>query len=96
MANSSGQGVLNLGYGNYVAVAHVVVILNASSAPIKRLREEARDHNKLIDATQGRRTRSVVVTDGDQLILSALVPDTLAQRYLDAQVRRHENTEETS
>ena len=86
----SGQGMLNVGYGNYVATGRILAILNAGSAPIKRLREDARDRDKLIDVSQGRRTRSIVVMDGEVLLLSAVITDTLAQRYEDALFRRHE------
>ena len=85
------QGMLNVGYGNYVATSRVLAILNAGSAPIKRLREDAKDRAKLIDVSQGRRTRSIVVLDGEVLLLSAVITDTLAQRYEDALFRRHES-----
>lgn len=86
-----GQGMLNVGYGNYVATGRVLAILNAGSAPIKRLREEAKDRDKLIDVSQGRRTRSIVVMDGEVLMLSAVITDTLAQRYEESIFRRHES-----
>jgi len=73
--------LLNLGYGNVVAAHRVLAIVNPSSAPIKRLREEARVAGRLIDATQGRRTRSVLVTDSGHVVLSALQPETIGQRY---------------
>jgi len=75
-----GLRLLNVGYGNLVAVGRVVAVVSASSAPIRRLREEASGRGKLVDATQGRRTRSVLVTDSDHVILSALNPETLAAR----------------
>lgn len=72
--------LLNVGYGNLVAVGRVVAVVSASSAPMRRLREEAAGRGKLVDATQGRRTRSIVVTDSDHVVLSALNPETLASR----------------
>ncbi|HEX9948583.1 MAG TPA: extracellular matrix/biofilm biosynthesis regulator RemA family protein [Thermodesulfobacteriota bacterium] len=72
--------ILNLGFGNAVVAARVVVIVNPNSAPMRRLKEHARDLGKLIDASQGRRTRALVVTDSDHVILSGIQPDTLAQR----------------
>jgi regulator of extracellular matrix RemA (YlzA/DUF370 family) len=72
--------LLNLGYGNLVAGARVVAVVNAQSAPMRRLRDEAAARGKLIDATQGRRTRSIVVTDSDHVVLSAINPETLAVR----------------
>ena len=74
--------LLNIGYGNFVVAARVVSITSPQSAPMKRLREEASSRNKLVDATQGRRTRSILVTDSDHVILSAVNPDTIAARFV--------------
>ncbi len=76
----SSQVLLNIGYGNLVVASRVVSIVSPQSAPMKRLREEAANRNKLVDATQGRRTRSIIVTDSDHIILSAINPDTIATR----------------
>jgi hypothetical protein len=72
--------LLNVGYGNFLLVARVVAIVSPQSSPMKRLREEASSRGKLVDATQGRRTRSILVTDSDHVILSALNPETIAAR----------------
>ena len=72
--------LLNVGYGNLVAAGRVVAVVNAQSAPMRRLRDEAAARGKLIDATQGRRTRSIVVVDSDHVVLSAINPETLAAR----------------
>ena len=72
--------LLNLGYGNLVVASRVVAVVSPQSAPMKRLREEATSRGKLVDATQGRRTRSILVTDSDHVILSALNPETIAAR----------------
>ena len=72
--------LLNLGYGNLVVASRVVAIVSPQSAPMKRLRDEASSRGKLVDATQGRRTRSIVVTDSDHVILSATNPETIASR----------------
>jgi regulator of extracellular matrix RemA (YlzA/DUF370 family) len=72
--------LLNIGYGNLVIAARVVAIVSPASAPMKRLREEAGSRGKLVDATQGRRTRSIIVTDSDHVILSAINPETIASR----------------
>ncbi len=74
--------LLNIGYGNLIVVSRVVSIVSPQSAPMKRLREEAANRNKLVDATQGRRTRSIIVTDSDHIILSAINPDTIAARLV--------------
>ena len=72
--------LLNIGFGNTVVADRVVAIVNPSSAPMKRLREEAKQNSKLIDATQGRRTRSIVITDSNHVILSAIQAETISQR----------------
>ncbi len=72
--------VLNIGFGNSVIADRVVAIVQPSSAPMKRLREDASDKNKLIDATHGRRTRSIIVTDSNHVVLSAIQAETIASR----------------
>lgn len=72
--------MINVGYGNLVIASRVIAIVSPQSAPMKRLREEATERGKLIDATQGRRTRSILVTDSDHVILSAINPETVALR----------------
>jgi extracellular matrix regulatory protein A len=72
--------LLNVGYGNLVAAVRVIAIVSPQSSPMRRLREEAGGRGKLVDATQGRRTRSILVTDSDHVILSALNPETIAAR----------------
>lgn len=72
--------LLNVGYGNVVAAARVVAVVSPDSAPIKRFKDDARERGKLVDATQGRRTRSILVTDSDHVILSALSAETIAER----------------
>jgi len=84
MKVTAAPGLLNVGYGNHVAGHRVVAILSPTSAPMKRLREEARERGKLLDATQGRRTRSLVITDTDHVVLSAVLAETIAQRFLEA------------
>jgi len=76
----AGSKLLNIGFGNTVVVSRVVAIVTVSSAPIKRLKDEAKGGGKLIDATQGRKTRSIIITDSDHIILSALQAETIAQR----------------
>ena len=76
--------ILNLGYGNVVLASRVVIVVGPDAAPIRRLRSEARERGKLVDATQGRKTRSVVVTDSDHVILSAVQRETLVHRLLES------------
>jgi regulator of extracellular matrix RemA (YlzA/DUF370 family) len=72
---------VNIGFGNAVVSRRVIAIISPNAAPIKRLRDEARDERRLIDATQGRRTRSVLITDTNHVILSSIQPETLLQRF---------------
>ena len=72
--------LVNVGFDNAVAVDRVIAVVSADPSPIKRLREAANRHQKLIDATNGRKTRTVIVTDSDHVILSSLQPETVTQR----------------
>ena len=76
--------LINIGYGSLVSSERLVAVVAPDSAPIKRTIQEAREDGRLIDATYGRRTRVVIVTDSDHVILSANLPDTIADR-LEAQ-----------
>lgn len=76
------NSLVNIGYGNMVMAAKVVVVLSPESAPMRRLKEEAKERKMLIDATQGRKTRSIIITDSDHVILSAVQVETLTQRFL--------------
>ena len=72
--------LLNIGFGNTIVAERVVAIVNPSSAPMKRLREEAKVNSRLIDASQGRRTHSIIITDSNHIILSAIQAETVSQR----------------
>ncbi|CEP69461.1 Uncharacterised protein family UPF0296 [Moorella glycerini] len=72
--------LINIGFGNIVSARRIVAIVSPESAPIKRIIQEARDRGMLIDATYGRRTRAVIITDSDHIILSAVQPETVAHR----------------
>lgn len=71
---------LNIGFGNIVSANRIISIVSPESAPIKRIVQDARDRGRLIDATYGRRTRAVVVMDSDHVVLSAIQPETIANR----------------
>ncbi len=75
------QTLVNLGFGNYVLASRVVAIVNTSSSPMRRLREDAKNEGRLVDASQGRKTRSILVTDSNHVILSAVSADTIGQRF---------------
>lgn len=75
--------LINIGFGNMVAAGRLIAIVGPESAPIKRIIQDAKDRGTLIDATYGRRTRAVLVMDSDHVILSAVQPETVANRMMD-------------
>lgn len=77
--------LVNIGFGNAVVAERIVVIITPASASGKRLREEAKENNLLIDATHGRKTRSIIVMDSNHVVLSAMQPETLAGRLSNAE-----------
>ena len=78
--------LINIGFGNMVAAGRIIAIVSPESAPIKRIISDARDKSQLIDATFGRRTRAVIITDNGSLILSAIQPETIASRLEKSEV----------
>ncbi len=75
------EQLINIGFGNYVLARRVVGVLNPASSTMRRLREDAREQGLLIDATQGRKTRSILVMDSRHIILSAIQAETVSQRF---------------
>ncbi|MEA1967789.1 MAG: DUF370 domain-containing protein [Thermodesulfobacteriota bacterium] len=75
------QVLLNIGFGNTVVADKVVTILTPNSSPMKRLKDEAKDERRLVDATHGRKTRAIIVTESNHIILSAIQAETISQRY---------------
>lgn len=73
--------LMNIGFGNVVNTAKIIAVVGPEAAPVKRMVQNARQLGKVIDATQGRRTKSVIVTGEDFVVLSALQPDTLVKRF---------------
>ena len=86
--------LINIGFGNMVSASRLVAIVSPESAPIKRIIQDAKDRGTLIDATYGRRTRAVLVTDSDHVILSAVQPETVANRLSDREEDDEEELEE--
>jgi len=76
-----GSKLINIGFGNTVASDRIVAIVSPASSPMKRLKDEAREAGRLVDATQGRRTRSIIVMDSNHIILSSIQAETIAQRF---------------
>lgn len=85
--------LINIGFGNMISAERLIAIVSPESAPIKRMVQEARDRGVLIDATYGRRTRAVVIMDNDHLVLSALQPETVANRLGDREESAPEEDE---
>ena len=75
------QVLLNIGFGNTVVAEKVVTILSPNSSPMKRLKDEAKDERRLVDATHGRKTRAIIVTESNHVILSAIQAETISQRF---------------
>jgi regulator of extracellular matrix RemA (YlzA/DUF370 family) len=75
-----GTRLINIGFGNIVSTSRIVAIVSPESAPIKRLIQEAKESGRCIDATYGRRTRGVIITDSDHVLLSSVQPETVANR----------------
>lgn len=86
--------LINIGFGNMVSANHLIAIVSPESAPIKRIVQEARDKGLLIDATYGRRTRAVIITDSDHVVLSAVQPETVANRLADPTEEEEETLDE--
>jgi extracellular matrix regulatory protein A len=74
--------LINIGFGNIVSANRVIAIVSPESAPIKRIITDARERAELIDATYGRRTRAVIITDSGHVVLSAIQPETVANRFV--------------
>lgn len=81
------ERLINIGFGNMVLANRVVAVVNSASSPMKRLREDAKQEGRLIDATQGRKTRSIIVTDSNHVILCAVQAETVAQRLAQEEKR---------
>lgn len=89
------NNLVNIGFGNFVNSTRVITILSPDSAPVKRLKEEARVEKRLVDATYGRRTRAVIITDSNHVILSSIQPETIANRFTEysgKNIKLKENT----
>ena len=72
--------LVNIGFGNVVVAARIVAVVHPGSSPARRLKDDAKEAGRLVDATQGRRTRSIIVTDSNHVILSAVQGGTISQR----------------
>jgi regulator of extracellular matrix RemA (YlzA/DUF370 family) len=73
--------LINVGFGNAIKVNRILAVVNPGSSPIRKLKDEARKEQKLIDVTEGRRTRAIVILDTGHLVLSSVQPETISQRF---------------
>lgn len=83
------MALLNIGFGNTVMVERIVAVINTGSSPARKLKEAARKEGKLVDVTEGRRTRSILVMDSNHVILSSVQSDTISQRMQSLQPEVH-------
>ncbi len=87
------QRLINIGFGNAVVASRVLAVTNPKSSPMKKLKDEAKENNRLIDVTEGRRTRSIIILDSNHLILSSVQPETIMQRFMPVAEQRQEDSE---
>lgn len=85
--------LINIGFGNMVSSSRLIAVVSPESAPIKRMVQEAKENGNAIDATYGRRTRAVLIMDSDHIVLSAIQPETIANRLSDAETIGAESDE---
>ena len=76
--------MINVGFGNSIVASRILAVVNPHSSPMKKLKDEAKRNNRLLDVTEGRRTRSIIVLDSSHVVLSSVQPETLMQRYIPA------------
>ncbi len=82
--------LINIGFGSLVSAQRVLAVVSPESAPIKRVVQEAKERGMLIDASYGRKTKTVIIMDTDHVILSALTPETVAERWQDKNTVHYE------
>ncbi|HIP39253.1 MAG TPA: DUF370 domain-containing protein [Desulfocapsa sulfexigens] len=84
--------LINIGFGNTVMIDRIIAVVNTGSSPARKLKELAKEGGRLIDVTEGRRTRSLLVMDSNHIILSSIQPDTISQRLAALQLSTHVNS----
>lgn len=88
------QRMINVGFGNAVLASRVLAVVNPKSSPMKKLREEAKEQKRLIDVTEGRRTRSIIILDSNHVLLSSVQPETITLRFMASYDRRDDEQQE--
>lgn len=90
----SDQRMINVGFGNAVLASRVLAVVNPKSSPMKKLREEAKEQKRLIDVTEGRRTRSIIILDSNHVLLSSVQPETITLRFMTSYDRQDDEPSE--
>ena len=78
--------MINVGFGNSVVASRILAVVNPHSSPMKKLKDEAKRNNRLLDVTEGRRTRSIIIMDSNHVVLSSVQPETIMQRFAPANI----------
>ena len=80
--------MINVGFGNSIVASRILAVVNPHSSPMKKLKDEAKRNHRLLDVTEGRRTRSIIILDSNHVVLSSVQPETIMQRYTPALVQQ--------
>ncbi|KPK00112.1 MAG: hypothetical protein AMJ60_02670 [Desulfobacterales bacterium SG8_35] len=86
--------MINVGFGNSIVASRILVVVNPHSSPMKKLKDEAKRNNRLLDVTEGRRTRSIIILDSNHVVLSSVQPETITQRFAPTSVHQSIPVEE--
>lgn len=86
--------MINVGFGNSIVASRIVAVVNPHSSPMKKLKDEAKRNNHLLDVTEGRRTRSIIILDSNHVVLSSVQPETITQRFAPATAQQSITAEE--
>lgn len=86
--------MINVGFGNSIVASRILAVVNPHSSPMKKLKDEAKRNNRLLDVTEGRRTRSIIILDSNHVVLSSVQPETITQRFAPASVQQSAPAEE--
>ena len=86
--------MINVGFGNSIVASRILAVVNPHSSPMKKLKDEAKRNNRLLDVTEGRRTRSIIILDSNHVVLSSVQPETITQRFTPASVSQNVPAEE--
>jgi regulator of extracellular matrix RemA (YlzA/DUF370 family) len=86
--------MINVGFGNSIVASRILAVVNPHSSPMKKLKDEAKRNNRLLDVTEGRRTRSIIILDSNHVVLSSVQPETVTQRFVPSSVPQTSPAEE--